>query len=132
MKIVSFLRTEEAQYTRIWRAFLVTQAMLSKLTAGVNEKSVENEVMEHRMRYDKRREDERLKQLYEEMDVQMSAECDRIRREEERKFAKRQNELEAILHFKESQLASMQADQARLQQKLNEFEKRFASVFCYH
>ena len=54
--------------------------MLTRLTVGVNEKSAENEQLEHRIRTDKRVEDERIKQIYQEMEDQLNMDRLAIRR----------------------------------------------------
>ena len=54
--------------------------MLTRLTVGVNEKSAENEQLEHRIRTDKRVEDERIKQIYQELEDQLNMDRLAIRR----------------------------------------------------
>ena len=115
-----------------------------RLTVGLNEKSAENEQMENKIRYSQRVEDERLKQIYQEMEDQLQIDREAIRRslvisthkskvsngipiqfvviahsplhyrEEELKNAKRQREFEGILKTKEEELATMQRSQYSL------------------
>ena len=47
---------------------------------GLNEKSAENEQMENKIRYSQRVEDERLKQIYQEMEDQLQIDREAIRR----------------------------------------------------
>ena len=51
-----------------------------RLTVGLNEKSAENEQMENKIRYSQRVEDERLKQIYQEMEDQLQIDREAIRR----------------------------------------------------
>ena len=63
--------------TRILKKELFTSL---RLTVGLNEKSAENEQMENKIRYSQRVEDERLKQIYQEMEDQLQIDREAIRR----------------------------------------------------
>ena len=104
------------------------EGLLSKLTAGMSERQVESVGLEQRVRFDKKVEEDRIRQLYEDMDVQLQHDREAIRKQEEVKHAKRQGELEESLRRKESQLNQMQNDQASLQAKLEEFERKIPEI----